>query len=318
MNSSFLPSSVLQNFASVFGFSKAQKPAAMVGALGDSYTDEYRFYPPNQSQARNWVEIIGALRKHSLAFGQFSTRSRGEPRDQGYALNWARDSATSTDMIQNQLPGLIAQVKPGQVKYVSIFVGADDYLLLLKNVATGSMEPAQAASTLPKLEKQLAANFQNAVASLLAANAHVKLVVFTLPSISDLPIVREAVSQNPQYQSLVDATDQSIQAYNATIQATASGTNRVAVVDLATQAAQLTSSPTGKVSFGGATIDVKTPGNNYHDLFLADGIHLGTVGQGIIANDFISAINLRFGAKIEPLTARQIVAFARNVRPNTP
>lgn len=316
--SKFLPTQIWDNVASALGISKKTKPAAAVGTLGDSYTDEYRFYTPDQSHARNWVEIAGSLRKSSLTFGKFSTRSRGEPRDQGYALNWARDNATSTDMVQNQLPGLTAQVKSGQVKYVSIFIGGDDYLALLKAVATGATQPDQAKNALPALEKKLAANLQTAVGTLLAANSHVKIVVFTLPSISELPIVQEAVQQFPQYQGLVDATDRSIQAYNTTIMATASNNSRVAVVDLATQAAQLTSSPTGTISFGGTSINVKTPGNSYRNFFLADGIHLGTIGQGIIASDFISAINVHFHANVRGLTAQQIVSFAKHVRPNTP
>src|SRR5947209_6184164 len=60
----------------------ARRTAVTVGALGDSYTDEYRFYPPDQSKARNWVEILAAT--HKANFGAFRTVSRGEPRDQGF------------------------------------------------------------------------------------------------------------------------------------------------------------------------------------------------------------------------------------------
>src|SRR6516162_6803570 len=48
-----------------------------VGAVGDSYTDEYEFYPPDRTTARNWVEILHALRR--VRFGPFTTQSRGEP-----------------------------------------------------------------------------------------------------------------------------------------------------------------------------------------------------------------------------------------------
>ena len=33
-----------------------------IGVLGDSYSDEYRFYPPDRSTARNWVEILTETR----------------------------------------------------------------------------------------------------------------------------------------------------------------------------------------------------------------------------------------------------------------
>ena len=68
-----------------------------IGVLGDSYSDEYQFYPPHRSTARNWVEILAETR--GLNFGRFSPRSRGEPRNQGYEYNWARSDATTDDLI---------------------------------------------------------------------------------------------------------------------------------------------------------------------------------------------------------------------------
>ena len=37
-----------------------------VGVMGDSYSDEYQFYPPDRSTARNWVEILAATRGAQL------------------------------------------------------------------------------------------------------------------------------------------------------------------------------------------------------------------------------------------------------------
>ena len=64
-----------------------------IGVLGDSYSDEYQFYPPDRSTARNWVEILAATR--GLDFGRFDDESRGEPRNRGFAYNWARSDATT-------------------------------------------------------------------------------------------------------------------------------------------------------------------------------------------------------------------------------
>src|SRR4051812_49132337 len=72
-------------------------PLGGIGVLGDSYSDEYQFYPPDRSMARNWVEILAATR--GLDFGPFAAVSRGEPRNQGYAFNWARSDATTDDLI---------------------------------------------------------------------------------------------------------------------------------------------------------------------------------------------------------------------------
>jgi hypothetical protein len=283
-----------------------------VGTLGDSYTDEYRFYPPDLSHARNWVEILSATRK--VDFGTFSTKSRGEPRDQGFAFNWARYGATSSDMIQNQLPGLAAQVAAGQVKYAWIFIGANDFLYFLRNVENGSIPLAAAPTMVPQIESQLAANFTTAVHTLLDASPNVKLVVSTLPDLSTLPIVQIALRIDPQAGPIVSDTSQAIAGYNATIRSVAAGNSRIALVDLAAQATELSAISVGSVSYGGTIIHLTTAGDNYHDFFLADGLHIGTAGQGLIANDFLMAIDAQFGARFASLTPVQIVAFARRVQ----
>src|SRR5690348_14161908 len=84
-----------------------------IGVLGDSYSDEYQFYPPHRSSARNWVEILALTR--GMNFGEFTAASRGEPRNGGYAYNWARSDATSEDMIATgQHTGLASQVARGE------------------------------------------------------------------------------------------------------------------------------------------------------------------------------------------------------------
>src|SRR5215831_19716891 len=101
-----------------------------IGVLGDSYSDEYQFYPPHRSTARNWVEILATTR--GLNFGRFSTASRGEPRNQGYEYNWARSDATTDDLIATgQHTGLAAQVARGEVSVVVIFIGGNDFIYAL-------------------------------------------------------------------------------------------------------------------------------------------------------------------------------------------
>src|SRR3954451_15363333 len=98
-----------------------------IGVLGDSYSDEYQFYPPDRSTARNWVEILAATR--GLDFGAFTRRSRGEPRNQGFAYNWARSDAATDDMIRSgQHTGLAAQVASGEVKLVCMIIGGNDFI----------------------------------------------------------------------------------------------------------------------------------------------------------------------------------------------
>jgi lysophospholipase L1-like esterase len=288
-----------------------------VGALGDSYTDEYRFYPPDRSRARNWVEMLSATR--GVSFGPFTTHSRGEPRNQGFAFDWALSGATSNDMVRDQLPGLAAQVARGKVRYAWVFIGGNDFLYLLRNLATGRVTPDQALTAIGQVESQVEANFTFAVNTLLAANPKVKLVVSTVPEVSLLPLVRTGAALIPGAGPVIAAAGQQIQKYDALIRNTAAGNGRVALVDLAAAAAQLSAAARGgSAPFGGTTIDLGRAGDGFHHFFLADGIHAGTVGQGLIAEGFVQAVDAKFGAHLRPLTPRQIVQFARTIQSSTP
>ena len=137
-----------------------------IGVLGDSYSDEYQFYPPHRSTARNWVEILAETR--GLNFGRFSTRSRGEPRNQGYEYNWARSDATTDDLIATgQHTGLAAQVARGEVNLVVVFIGGNDFI----NAMKAPDPPAAFRQVGPRAE----ANLERAVATILKAHPDVKV-----------------------------------------------------------------------------------------------------------------------------------------------
>jgi hypothetical protein len=295
------------------------RPAVVtVGALGDSYTDEYRFYPPDRSRARNWVEMLAAT--HKANFGAFSNASRGEPRDQGFAFNWARSDSTTSDLVANQLPGLASQVARGQVQYAWIFSGGNDFLHPLRALAAQGITPDRVpgdVALLGQIEARAEDNFTTAVRALLAASPSVRLVVATVPGISLLPVVQAVASSNSEARALVGAADLELQKYDGLIRGIAAGSDRVALADLAAEMASLEQGPSS-APFDGARIELATPGDDYHHFFLADGIHTGTVAQGLIADAFIGAIDSKFGARIAPLSPARIVHFAAHVTPDLP
>jgi hypothetical protein len=55
-------------------------------------------------------------------------------------------------------------------------------------------------------------------------------------------------------------------------------------------------------------------GDDYHDFFLADGLHPETVAQGIIADLFLNAFNDHFGTAVQPLSPAEIVRYAARVQ----
>lgn len=278
-----------------------------IGTLGDSYTDEYRYYAPDRTLARNWVELLSANR--GINFGPFSHVSQGEPRNQGYSYNWARSEATTVAMLADQLPGLTDQVARGQVRDVAILVGGNDFLEVLYGVSQGVITADQAIAALPLVSARASANLGTAVGTLLAASPDVRLVVSTI-SVNTLPIVQAGIGALPQGPALLQATSDAVGQYNATIRQIAAGSPRVGLVDLASVSVQIASSGSSSFPFGGTSITLSA-GNNFHNLFLADGIHTGTVGQGILANLFVDAFDREFGATVKPLSESEIVKAAR-------
>lgn len=281
-----------------------------IGTLGDSYSDEYRFYPPDRTFARNWVDVLHMNRK--VSFGPFTGSNRGAPRWQGYAYNWAQNLATTESMVQDQLPGLARQVAYGQVRYANILVGGNDYLFFLQNVAKGLIPPDQIPATLAQVTGKAVANVQTAVGTLLAANPNVRVIVTTI-DVSHLPAV-VAQTGTPEGQQVVAATSLAVDQFNAAIrQIAAANPGRVALNDLAVSLQALANSPTGTINYGGQTIRLTTVGDEWHNFFLADGIHPGTVGQTLLANTIVQTIDANWGARLAPVTQFEGVRYARMV-----
>jgi lysophospholipase L1-like esterase len=279
-----------------------------IGVLGDSYSDEYQFYPPHRSSALNWIEILATTRR--LNFGEFSGASRDEPRNQGFAYNWARSDATTEDMIATgQHTGLAAQVARGEVSLAVIFIGGNDFI--------NAMKTPNPSATLLRVGPRAEANLELAVDTILAASPEIKLVLATVPDIRNLPEFREPLRSGQLSRAYADAATATIARFNAKVRSLAARDRRVALLDLdlTTRIGDWISPETLRIA--GRTIVRTGPSNEPDHLFLADVRHLGTVGQGMLAQLFVATINVRFDAGVQPLLEREILEIATS-RPWTP
>jgi hypothetical protein len=66
----------------------------------------------------------------------------------------------------------------------------------------------------------------------------------------------------------------------------------------------------GRYAIGGKEINRAAASNDPRHLFLADGFHPGTIGQCLIANRFLEAINGGFDARVPLLGDEEMVRFA--------
>jgi hypothetical protein len=285
-----------------------------VGVLGDSYSDEYQFYAPDRSTAANWVEQLAD--DSNANFGAFSASDPAGPRNAGYEYNWATSGATSSDMIAGgQLSGVVGQVASGKVDLVTVFVGGNDFRDVFTVLATQG--PAAGVAALQAAVPTVATNIAIATGTILsspvlAANPDVHVVLTTLAKLSYLPEVRKLVLAFPQIQPFVDAVDQATTALNGVIGQIAAGTGgRAAVADFAALADSWFAQE--KLKVGNVEIDRNSlfnPTNDPTYLVLADGLHSGTIAQGLLANLYVQTANVAFGTTLTELSSHDILVNA--------
>lgn len=271
-----------------------------VGILGDSYSDEYQFYPPDRATARNWMEILTTTR--GVNFGAFSSESRGEPRNQGYEFNWARSDATTDDLIATgQHTGLAGQVARGDIDVVWIFIGGNDFI--------GAMKSRDPLATVTTLLPRALANFRAALETIAAASQTVRIVLVTVPDVRNLPEFAGPIREGRISTSTADEFTSAIARFNAQIRALAARSERIALLDfdLAVQFANRLSQDS--ILAAGRILSRTRPGNEPDCFFLADSRHPGTLGQTLLAQMFIETVNVKFGARIPTLSAREALGL---------
>ena len=188
-----------------------------IGSLGDSLTDEYEFYGPDRTAARNWVQILGTTRSAEVDFGAFTTMDRGETRNQGYAQNWARSGAqaqgpdvsgANTFFTQQYLggfepgsPGLINQ--PGgvsNVDVVTILIGANDFVNAIEQsvlMPMGNSLPDTLFNNLLAATSETISGVTTAVGAIQTASPGKPIVLAVTPNITDTALFDELTSILP-------------------------------------------------------------------------------------------------------------------------
>jgi GDSL-like Lipase/Acylhydrolase len=269
-----------------------------IGVMGDSYSDEYEFYPPDRSRARSWVEILARAR--GLNFGAFATESRGEPRNQGFAHNWARSDADTTDLIRDgQHLGLAGQVARGEVGVVVIFIGGNDFIHALAS--------EDRSGVADQILQRAIRNLDLAVKTVLDASPTVQVFVATVPDILELPMFAAPIRSGHLSPSVVTAYSKAISRYNWHIRQETLTNPRIALVDLSL-ATRLAPRPDGTHAvLLGRRLDWIRPANDLDHAFLADARHISTLVQGMLANYVINALNARLHARIKPLSLGEIL-----------
>lgn len=299
-----------------------------IAALGDSLTDEYEFYAPYETAAENWPEILSNLRSSQVSLGAFTTSSQGQTRNQGYAQDWAFNGAQAEGddldgdgtTFANQYaggsspgaPGLLTQ--PGSISninFVNILIGTNDIREAIKDSVS---DPLSFGSNLTTADTNILTAIETVVPAIQAANPNTHILLDTLPPIAEFPYLTELLTAEPSVISsyVTSSLNSSEATVNAQI-AQYAQSKGAGVVDFSTLMSNFVANP----SLDGVSINPNGAGPLYTDLFVGDGIHPGTILQGILANGIIAQIDAFDPGAITPLSDSEILQLAASAQPTT-
>lgn len=278
----------------------AQPQTLKMGIMGDSNSDEYRA-DDNRGGAYaditfSWNEILD--RERNIDLGPWGMRS--EPRRSGYAYNWARSGARAADL-RNQQTGLAQQVRDGDVEYVMIHVGVNDFNGgQYADIYNGSLS----GSALQQKLDSIVSDIQSAIQAVATAGADV--VITGVPDPSQEPVIQARYPNASNRQRVTDAVDR----VNSALAVHAAGHPNVSFADMTALVEAFAGRTEGtNVIVGGVTFDAVTLSNEPDHMLLSDN-HPGTVASGLMANTlFLEPMNAAFGTNIPLLTDDELLCI---------
>ncbi len=175
---------------------------------------------------------------------------------------------------------------------IIVWLGNNDVLGVFEGVQSGITNPLFFAQSLDQVLSTLATGKR-------------QIVIANVPDVTLLPFMQAMVLQkNP---SLAPQLKLIVATYNLIIKALSVKYNAT-LVDIFTLVNQLAKDG---IKVGSERLTFASGG-----LFSLDGIHPSDVGYAVIANEFIKAINNRFGTKIRPVDLQTVAATDPLFPPN--
>ena len=216
----------------------------------------------------------------------------------GLPYDHAVGGATSASVLSGgQDTALAAQVTAGQVTLGMILIGGNDFAPKAAAIANGTLTGAALAS----FQDGIATNIETATGTVLAAGVQ----GFLLGSVPDIVIDPglAAIAADPTAKARLET---SISAVNVQLLAYAVS-KHIPYVDF--YGIEHDVALAGSLVVGGVPISLTTSGTDPHDFFLDDK-HPGIVGNAIVGNMWMEAMNKGYGTNLTLFTDQQILGLA--------
>jgi len=326
-------------FCLAFVCDKVGAQPIRVLSIGDSLTEEYRFetpfsgpkiagsdIPSIDANTHNWPEIISEHRSQYLSFGSYKPNllDYRDFRDAGYKYNYGIPGFTAqawVDIVNAPFPNifdpdefeilayrtkevLTEHLEKDGIGVVVIFLGGNDL--------NSPYDQIFEEETPPTFLQQIPTRLRTIHNFVRSKNSTVPIVLCTLPDIGATYKISDHYS-DPARQVIAR---QRIAALNASVIALGAELGcQVARVD------HLTDRIFDQVPFqiNGTIFHYPPDDANPPDrLFCHDGFHPSTVGQAIITNLILDAVNRATGRTIPLLSDREILGSVLGLNPDQP
>lgn len=262
-----------------------------IAAIGDSMTDEYQEATDTQT-AYNWLEQLAEYR--SLNFGDVTNGIT-------YEYNFAH-RGDETDDLSSQVSDMIGYVTSGDVTLVCMMIGNND----LGKQYHPDQNPADAwypnyyrlyeglDSWQDKVNVMIT-RVASAIDEILEENTTVKMVVATAPDCELNPWYKNhpAFDDESKRQRIRDAFAEYKRKLVEEVIPNSHDPNRIAVADVYQLSLDWITKREAQenVHVGGYEINLEGISNDPDSIIVGDKIHPNTIPQGLIANQFIEAMN---------------------------
>jgi hypothetical protein len=284
-----------------------------IGVIGDSLSDEYQG-AVSALPGLTWTEQVQAGARISLGANEDDPSVRGEPRNDGYALNWARFGQAALGLqwssqavrdhpnvpasqkndprlqtigqFDAQIHGLGAQIAAGEIDVALVWVGHND--LFIRNFIGFELDGGQQAF------------FGSLIGRIVTAAATLRAYASADPEdvqakVAIVGLAGAASALNPALsQAAAGAGIPFIDSFNTAVSAIVNEQATTGTYDVAGTA--LLPFTTATNGIGCATPAYAEPFRHY------DGVHPNTLYMGVVGNQIVTDVNTRFGFAMQTIS----------------
>ncbi|MCB1098160.1 MAG: hypothetical protein KDN22_21490 [Verrucomicrobiae bacterium] len=290
--------------------------------IGDSLSREYQFEFTEFDEARNWVEILSAIRPDDFDFGKLRTVDLSFIDSSwdinSHAYNWALPTFSAdqyngllngsglTDLLFQQL------INPAydDTERAVIFIGGNDLDRIYNEIYQGRDENNTGV-------KAIYSDIEDILLEVENQNSDLGIVLVNVPHVGATPEVKSAHPTDPV---MTQRVSDAIELLNRQL-AKLAVEHDAAFADVYTLTKGLIDPAPlciGGVPFINEGSDDGDPSYVWLGGNLAANFHPNTNGQALVARAIVDAINEHFSENIAPLTDAEILESVLNVSPSMP